>query len=369
MKNNKILFLLQLPPPIHGASLRNKSIAESKNLNEKYNIKVLNLSINKNLETIGDFSLIKLLKTKFIGLKLLFNLIFFKPKFVYYVFSPYGFAFYRDVLFAFIINLSGKKILFHMREKGILNESKKSRFKRFLYKKTFKNNNIICITELVKNDLKTVYEKKPYIVADGVEEVITENRFMKKQYNDIPVIIFLSNLTISKGIYDFIESLKILKEEEIEFKGVIVGAPHEISKQELLTYIKEKNLDNFIEYKGPLYGKDKFDQIFESDIFVFPTYYKSETFGIVIIEAMQAGLPVVSTDEGSIKSIVKDGINGFIVKKRSPESIADKLILLVSDKRVRQKMGKKGRELYLKNYRIDIVIEKMINLFEDLLED
>ena len=87
-----------------------------------------------------------------------------------------------------------------------------------------------------------------------------------------------------------------------------------------------------------------------SDIFVFPTYYERETFGIVNIEAMSWGLPVISSTEGAIPEIVQDGVTGFIVNPKSPEEIADKIMILINNSDLRIKMGMKGREVYKSKY-------------------
>ena len=71
-----------------------------------------------------------------------------------------------------------------------------------------------------------------------------------------------------------------------------------------------------------IHGKEKENLMVLSDIFVFPSYYERETFGIVNIEAMSWGLPVITSNEGAISEIVQDGITGFIVNPKSPEEIA-----------------------------------------------
>lgn len=95
-------------------------------------------------------------------------------------------------------------------------------------------------------------------------------------------------------------------------------------------------------YHGKKYGEEK-ERIFsESDIFVFPTYYGNQSFPLVLLEAMQHGLPCVNTDEGGIMDIVIDGGTGYICPKRDSFSNADALFILLENSALRLKMAKSG---------------------------
>jgi len=94
----------------------------------------------------------------------------------------------------------------------------------------------------------------------------------------------------------------------------------------------------------------------DSDIFVFPPS-APEGHPWVIVEAMAAGLPVISTDQGAISESVLDGENGFIVDPDSPEQIAEKIALLVKNEKLRKEMGRRSREVYENN----LTEEKMVS--------
>ncbi len=104
---------------------------------------------------------------------------------------------------------------------------------------------------------------------------------------------------------------------------------------------------------GGIYGSAKERLFHESDIFVFPTFYEHEAFPLVNIEAMRAGLPVVSSNEGSIPEMVIDGLNGYIVDPKNIEQLADRVLRLIEDPELRNKMGKAGRKIYENSFTIN----------------
>ncbi|MDE4541330.1 glycosyltransferase [Thermoanaerobacterium sp. R66] len=110
------------------------------------------------------------------------------------------------------------------------------------------------------------------------------------------------------------------------------------------------------------------DLLLNSDIFILPTYYPNEGQPISIIEAMAAGLPIISTDTGCIADMVIDGYNGFIVHKQKPEEITEKIMILANKKGLLLNMSNNSRKLYLENYTSDIFINGLDSIFKQYLK-
>ncbi|HBY69488.1 MAG TPA: hypothetical protein DEG69_18125, partial [Flavobacteriaceae bacterium] len=196
MKKNKILFLVQLPPPVHGASLMNKLLAESELLNNKYHIDTIPIQLSNKMEGLGNFSLGKIFGACSIYFKLLGKLLFNKYDLVYFTLSPLGFAFYKDAISVCILKIFRKNIVLHLHGKGIKNEIE-NKLKRRIYKFVFKNVEVIQLAEALKNDIQDIYPKTPYFLPNGVKknDVVATERT-----NTIPTFIYLSNLMKDKGI-------------------------------------------------------------------------------------------------------------------------------------------------------------------------
>ena len=95
-----------------------------------------------------------------------------------------------------------------------------------------------------------------------------------------------------------------------------MGNTGDVSPAYFRKSVETLGLQNQVFVHGPKYGKDKKIYFTQSDVFVFPTYYHGETFGLVLLEAMEYGLPCISTFEGGIPSVVEDAKTGFLVPQR-----------------------------------------------------
>ena len=182
-------------------------------------------------------------------------------------------------------------------------------------------------------------------------------------------MLFLSNLIRSKGIPELLEACQILQQEGIDFDCELVGKETEdYSAASLEAEIREKGLAGRVRYAGPKYGADKWSTLAGADVFVFPSWYPAECFPLVLLEAMAAGLPVVTTDEGAIPDIVRDGENGFICPVHDPVATAVAVRKLLTDSALRKKMGEHGRNRYLREFTAEAFETRFNGILERLLD-
>ena len=105
----------------------------------------------------------------------------------------------------------------------------------------------------------------------------------------------------------------------------------------------------------------------KSSIFVHPS--RSEGFGLVIVEAMACSLPVVSFDcENGPRSIITDGVDGFLIPPFNIRFFADRIIMLIKDEELRKQMGEKGR-IKSQQYNIEKIALQWKLLFDDLMQN
>ena len=144
----KILFVVPLPPPIHGASLINYYIKKSKNLKKNFKTYFFNSSQAKNLSEMEKFKFIKLFRFLFSILILTKKIIQIKPDIVYFNPSPHGIGMYRDFIYIFLFKIFCSKIIFHLHGKGFDRSVKSSKILKHMLKLTFKNVDIIYLSYL-----------------------------------------------------------------------------------------------------------------------------------------------------------------------------------------------------------------------------
>jgi glycosyltransferase family 4 len=325
----RILFILHLPPPIHGAAMMGKYIQESELINSSFDCFCINLATAGSLSDIGHVSLEKLLKYLLLLRYISHVVKEICPELVYITPNAGGKAFFKDFIVVQMLKSMGCKIIAHYHNKGVSAYQSKWIY-NFLYKRFFSNLKVILLAEnLYKDIAKYVKREDVYICPNGIPSSCKEEMEARRN-NVIPHLLFLSNLLISKGVIVLLDALKILKEKEYTFVCQFIGGETaEINAVQFFEEVNKRELSDLVTYVGRKVREEKEAFFRQADIFVFPTYY--ETFGLVNLEAMEYKLPVISTNEGGIPDIVKDGENGLICEKQNPVSLADCIAKLLDD--------------------------------------
>ena len=100
----------------------------------------------------------------------------------------------------------------------------------------------------------------------------------------------------------------------------------------------------------------------KADIFVFPTYYHNECFPLVLLEAMEHGKACISTNEGGIPDIIKDGENGLIAERQDAESLADCIQRLLDNPELCRQMGENGRKKFHEHFTNEVFEKTMVEV-------
>ncbi|GEO11241.1 glycosyltransferase family 4 protein [Segetibacter aerophilus] len=372
MRSNKnttlrrLLFVGQFPPPIHGVSVLNNYLLQSKIIRAEFTIDFIDLKFGRTIKELEKFSIKKLI----IAVRYIFVIIYktcmVRYSIVYFTLTPTGFGFYRDALYVLIMKFFSSKIVLHLHGKGIQNNIDNI-IKRKLYRHVLKDTSIICLSERLIFDLDNVYFGKPFIVPNGIE--IQKDAGLKKTalIQGIPRILFVSNFIKNKGVLVLLDALTILKDRGYDFEARFVGAPSNITIEMLENEIEERGMKGHVTVVGPLYSELKFKEFKNADIFVFPTY--NDAFGLVNLEAMQYGLPVISTFEGSIPDVVINEVTGYLVEKEDISMLAEKIEILIKDEALRLEMGSKGYERCRGHFALENFEANMERTFKMILSN
>lgn len=362
----KILYFIQLPPPLHGVSKLNEVVFESPIINSNLEKKLLKIEFSKNLTQLNKFSIMKLVNLLILWIKLFKELLFNKPDYIYFTITPTGGSFYRDVLFVILIKFFGVKPIYHLHGKGIDKKITNSIVKS-IYEFVFSNANIIHLSKgLLSSEIKNLrlINSNLFYVENGIELV---NNTESKDNKEKIELLFLSNLFPSKGIFIFLDALNILKNKGYDFNANIIGGSAGVEiDNKLEDTIKIYNLQKYINILGPKYGNSKYKYLENADIFVHPTL--NDAFPLVLLEAMQFSLPIISTFEGAIPEIVDDGLTGYLVLQNNSIMLAEKIESLINNNELRIKMGRAASEKFLTRYTLEKFEHNMEKIFSNILK-
>lgn len=355
----KIVFVGQTPPPYGGQAIMIEKILAGRYADiELFHVR---MSFSKEMDQIGKASLVKILHLIYIISKIYYYRIFKKANILYYPpAGPDRIPVIRDIIILTSTRWLFKKCLFHFHAGGVSQIKLRSSFLKWLYKIAYYHADwAIQLSPLNPPDGKNLKAKNEIIIPYGIEDYAS-NFSGTKLPSRIVSILFVSIIKESKGAMILLEAVKQLFSKGLEFKLEIMGKFESSEfEQKVKDYIKKHKLDNHITFLGVLSGGSKFSAFQRADIFCFPTFFESETFGVVLLEAMQFSLPVVATTWRGIPSIVKNKVNGFLIDPKNADELAKRLELLILDPSLRLRMGNEGRKIFLSKFTLKEFHDKM----------
>jgi glycosyltransferase involved in cell wall biosynthesis len=180
---------------------------------------------------------------------------------------------------------------------------------------------------------------------------------------DPPTITYLGRVAPNKGHEYFVEALGHLSDE---VRGVMVGGIPDEAARTLRDQAERAGCADRLELLGWA-SRDEVLELFDrTSVFVFPSLWP-ETLGIVGIEALSRGVPVVASDVGGVREWLEDGENGFVVSPKDAQAIAASLQRLLENEERLLAFGRRGintvRERFLPTSHVD----QLISLYESAI--
>ena len=233
---------------------------------------------------------------------------------------------------------------------------------------------LIVNTEIEKNELLKYIEiekSKIFIVPNAIEKsspVSEKEKLDFKKRNGLQLrdknILFLSRIHKKKGLELLIKAFSGLKNLDFNVNLLIAG-PDEGFKGKVEKMIKAFGLDKRVIFLGSVSGRTKEIVFSIADVYALTSF--SEGFPMAVMEAIEAGVPVVVSDQTRIDTYISK-YNAGIVVKLNEEQISEALLSILENKDLANDFVKNGEEMLLKEFRPEFIYGKMIEIYESILK-
>lgn len=354
LTKHKILFIMQLPPPVHGVSVMSKIIYDSEHINEQFHCDYVNLSTSRTVNDLQRGKLYKLWLALGVFTKAFYKLQFRRYKYVYITIFPYGPSFIKDSLIVLLAKLFFQRPILHIHSYGFRKHAARSRLRRVMYRFVFSGTELICLSDLLIEDMETIYKGPVYILPNGVPQVNFKNDYNCSK--EEPTLLYLSNLIRGKGIYLVLEAASILKGKGYKFKVRVAGPEGDVKYADLEREVERLGIRDVVSLLGPRFGEDKYTEYRNADLFLLPSDY--DTFGLVLLDAMQFGVPGISSRIGGIPDVLGDG-RGVLISDVDAQKLAREVEELINNPALRKEMSEKGFGYFKLNFTTDIFEQRL----------
>jgi len=223
---------------------------------------------------------------------------------------------------------------------------------------------LIAVSEVARDSISKYFPGNYRIIPNGIDTTRFSPAVESMGYLDefSPKILFVGRFEPRKGLKYLLQAFPIILKEFPSAKLIIVGAG--VLERYYKIYIEE-HIKRQVIFAGSVSPDDLPKYYASCDIFCSPATGQ-ESFGIVLLEAMSSGKPIVASDNPGYKTVMQDGEEGVFSKTTDVQSLAKKVISLLKDKKKMKRMGVKGRAKAL-TYDWQIITKKVFDFYTEVL--
>lgn len=349
-RRSTVIVIGPVPPPHHGVSVMTKHVIEATRLCGRL-ADHLDTSDPRPLETIGrlDFQNVRL------GLRhaaILVRMLVKHPEAsVYLPISQVRWGFLRDALFLVVARLWRRPIYVHLHggSFGRFYDESSQSLRRLIRWTLSGVTQAWVLTPSLRINLERFVDPERIHV---VENVVADPGVASKQSIDASFrVLSLANLLPEKGSEELLAALLVLGELARGWEIRLIGEPHSVMVERLRPAVERLSaLGVGVAMPGVRTGREKDAELHAADLFVYPTRYREEGQPLVLLEAMAAGLPIITTRLAGIPDTLVDGVHAALVEPGDVYGLAAEIGRLHSDARRRSELGRAARQRYEEFY-------------------
>jgi len=210
------------------------------------------------------------------------------------------------------------------------------------------------------------YDEIQGILSTSATKILEEDYLLNKlQREDSFKVVYAGFLNPVKGLRFLLEAVKIIRNKGVKFKLIIAGTgPLE---RELNNIITKERLEKYVLKIGFVPYKKLLIVYSLANCVVVPSLF--EGIPTTMLEAMAVGKPVIASRVGGIPEVIKDGVNGLLVEPGNPYDLAEKIMMLSELRDLRLKLGENAKMTVENNYDVNIVAERIEQIYQSLIND
>ncbi len=276
---------------------------------------------------------------------------------VVYVHVGSNASLYRESCFLFLSRMLGRKTIchFHAGDAREYLDQQPRLCKRMVGWVLGLSDLIIGVSAKSSADIRYFVPGANIVVLPNAIDMewFEDEMVSKTQHDSTPQILFVGAIGKLKGERDLIAALRLLKQKGVEVRASILG----YGADGLSSSFADAGVADMIDYSGPVPMAERVRFFKKANIFVLPTY--AEAMPISVMEAMAAGLAIVTTRVGGIPEIIEDGREGFLVEAGDIETMAEKIALLARDPALCHKLGNQARKRANEQFDFQTYIDRL----------
>lgn len=234
---------------------------------------------------------------------------------------------------------------------------------------------VLAVSEEVRRfviEQELLPEAKVETLYNGIDIAEIDSRALEYEARrsfsipqDSPLVTLVANVRRVKGIDVLVRAAAIVVASFPLVRLVIAGKVlEEATMVALLGLVSDLGLGDNVLFPGAI--ENPYPLLAESDIFVLPS--RNEGFSNALIQAMASGLPCVATRVGGNAEALEEGVSGFLIDSEDHEALAERLIWLLRDPQSGRRMGRCGREAAVERFGMTAVLDRLMNIYDELLE-
>lgn len=357
----KVLVVGQTPPPHGGQSVMVQALLQGHYT--KVELHHVRLAFSDDMDSVGKFAFRKvtILFTTILAIwrarvRTGARVLYYPPS------GPNMVPVLRDIILLNAVRWAFRATVFHFHAGGVSDFGPRLPFLlRPLFRSAYGKPRVSIRTAASNpDDGRAFGAVHDMVVANGVPDQRGSVPEKVAGPGEPLVVLFTGVLIPSKGVRVLLEAFRMARDQGVNARLELMGRWGDAAfEAECIAYVAQHGMEASVQFLGVKRDREKLLHFAACDIFCFPSHFEAESFGLVLVEAMQFAKPLISTHWRGIPTVAQDGVNAILTPVEDPVAVADALVRLAQDPELRQRMGREGRRIFEERFTLERFHRKM----------